>query len=431
MSSFSLYPIFFAFVLWAQLSFAQFNNTRIENEPVSKTLNYKIKNRSNRFWEPPFVFGSHQKKWFATWAELTVYNNLSKKDSSFIYYSHSDDEGQTWQSTKRIGSLSNAKPDSNLSLKGAKGCLGPKGEVYIVWASPEGLGFQASLDNGKTWLPKEKTINLVKNGWEYFVNGSRSSGLPSIACDVSQRDHRGRLYVCWSDEKYGAKNKDVLLVYSDDQGQNWTEPILITYRPNNREQFKPAMAIDSSDGRLYVIYFDQQNYIDAGLTDLSLAVSDNGGLLFEIYPLNEKPLPINANCYLNTNIVLTKPHQGQVFWTVTDETKTSTFKATISDTALNAYQESLTTDALKIEKTFPFQDQLKISFSLSSALNLGAVITKPLDPGFEKQLFPPKYFAAGDHSFLIDTKKIDLQKGNYVLTLYYNGRNTYVWLLEN
>jgi hypothetical protein len=49
----------------------------------------------------------------------------------------------------------------------------------------------------------------------------------------------------------------------------------------------PVMCLDNSTGHLYILYYDQKNYLEEGVTDVYLAVSRNGTQKFDYYKVNE------------------------------------------------------------------------------------------------------------------------------------------------
>jgi hypothetical protein len=311
--------------------------------------------------------------------------------------------------------------------------MGPNGELYIAWAGPKGLMFQRSLDGGTTFLKEEKIITPIKNGWEYNVNEvSRANGLPFTACDISNGPNRGRIYVCWGDEKNGEKNKDVFIVYSDDKGETWSDPIIITYRPNHKEQFMPYMTIDQKTGYVYVLYYDRQNYTDNVTTDVYMAVSKNGGLKFDYYKINETSFKTVKGVFFGDYIGLSAVNNlvRPIWMQIGEDKKLSIYTAIINDTILNTYQNNTVNDFV-IEKTFKFLPKIKIDFTSNTNGTLMGEITKPLDPNFKSVAIKGMQVKKGENQLTIKTKKLGLPKGNYVLTLYLNGKNQYVWITED
>lgn len=300
-------------------------------------------------------------------------------------------------------------------------CRGLPGERLACRAGDKEIFFSRSTDGGRSWQA-EKPIAPFKNGG--------ALGRLSIACDTGNM-FRGRIYVCWSDEKNGAKNKDVFLVYSDDAGANWTEPILVSYRPNHKDQFKPAMAVDAASGRLYLCYFDRQNYLDPGLADVYLAVSDNGGLLFTTCKLNRQPIVTSYTAVVQNAIRITGQHQAEVSWSSGQGKNKKSFSQHVNDSLLAALEQEMSSAALQTEKIVAFDDIITLNIATEHDLSVDIAITKPLLPGFEKVVARRKQLPTGRHPLLIHTKQLGLQKGNYIVTLYYGGRNVYIWLLAD
>jgi hypothetical protein len=400
----------------------------------STTISDYLQKYIGKHIDRPFVLSDDSSKTtHAVWTQHDKYGSKNQKDSSFIYYAQSGDAGKTWNKTKRISFFGGNCVDGDSTVKGPNLCLGNKGELYATWASPKGLAFQKSTDGGSTWLKQEKIINPIKNGWQYVVDGPITNGLPTVACDVSFSEFRNRIYICWSDEKYGVKHKDVFLVYSDDGGENWTEPILVTYRPNHKEQFNPRMAIDKTTGYVYLLYFDKQNVADGKNTDLYLAKSKNGGLLYEYYKVNEVAHQTSALLFSNEQLVLKAFNDTiTINWAfVKQKTDTVFYQAVFNDSTFKAYNKKaqLRDEELTLEKTFLFAHKIIVPFNLEKNANITAIITKPLEPKFEKLIIKNKHYLAGNNKLIIDTKALGLRKGNYILTLYYNGQNKFAWIL--
>jgi hypothetical protein len=368
-----------------------------------------------------------------TWTQFDKYESKEITDTSIIRYASSKDGGETWSEPKKISFYTGDCLDSDNTVEGAVPSMGPNGEIYVAWAGPKGLVFQRSFDGGKTWMEKEKILNPLKNGWDYKVEGVfRTNGLPFTCCDISNSPRRGRIYICWGDEKNGEKNKDVFLIYSDDKGENWTDPILVTYRPNHKEQFMPYLTVDQKTGAVYILYYDRQNFCGNEFTDVYLAVSNNGGLKFDYYKINENSFKPDKDIFFGDYIGLSAVN-GQVrpIWMQMDEKKKlGIFTAIINDSTIKKYSLLNSNNNLTIEKTFKYDKKIKINFNLKEKAEMTASITKPLDASFEKVIVNSKKFKAGNSTIVIKPKKYGLQKGSYVLTLYYNNKNNFVWITE-
>lgn len=392
--------------------------------PEKPRVDFEATNQKDK--DPPQVyFDSTTKIWHAAWTQFDSYRSKNKQHVSVIYYARSI-EGRTWTTPKQLNTLTGDCLDGDSTLKGPVPCIGPGGELYVAWASPKGLAFQRSLDTGRTWLKEEKFVTPLKGGWSYKVDAIKTNGLPSLACDRSSGPYKGRVYLCWSDEKNGAKDKDVFIVYSDDKGETWTDPIIVTYRPNHKEQFNPSLEIDQRTGYLYILYFDRQNYLEGNLSDLYIALSKDGGTKFDNYKINAQPFAFNANYRTLYNDSCIK-----VRW-IQPEPKGRfvLHEANVNDSLLyNAYLSTIL-EEMEVERSFKYADTLRIKFKMKQNTQLSAAINKPLEPAFEKTLVKNKRVFEGDNSLLVDLKGMGLKKGNYTLTFYYHGKNTYVWIVD-
>ena len=89
-----------------------------------------------------------------------------------------------------------------------------------------------------------------------FESGKRMwQGIPGI-----ERTEKGRLFAAWYSggvtEQYG---NFVVLVKSDDDGKNWTEPIAVAYNGENSRCYDPCVWIDPI-GRLWLIWAVMPEY---------------------------------------------------------------------------------------------------------------------------------------------------------------------------
>jgi hypothetical protein len=417
---------FILFLFCWNRQYAQFRPVLIEGDYAPVAVKLTIEEQNKKHKDAPHVyFDKERNLWHTAWTQFDVYKSKLKRDLSVIYYSRSD-EGKSWGTPKQLNTVSGDCLDGDSTVKGPMPCVGTLGEVYVAWAAPQGLAFQRSLDSGKTWLKEEKIIAPIKKGWASKVDGLKTNGLPFIACDLSKGEFRGRIYVCWSDEKNGEKNKDVFLVYSDDKGEHWTEPVLVSYRPNHKEQFKPCMKVDTILGYLYLLYFDKQNFSEGKETDLYLALSKNGGLKFDYYKVNERSFLFNSNF-----MELLDDNGMKARWVQVDGSKRfGLYEVLVNDSTISSYNLGEYNNEMQIERSFKFTDKIKLDFKIKTNTFLSVVITKPLEPGFEKVVVKNKRVFAGKNNLMVDTKALGLKKGNYVITFYYANRNTYVWIME-
>ncbi len=362
------------------------------------------------------------------WTQVPKHKSHGPTDSSVIMYSFKNQRGLAWQEPKRISVTAGDCSNGDSTLMGAACCTGPNGEVYAAWAGPQGLVFR----NISGDMFPEKIVSTIKNGWRYTIGKNAvSNGLPTLACDLSKGEHRGRIYTCWSDEKHGVHNKNVFLSYSDDQGETWTEPIVVTYRPNHKEQFMPYMTVDAATGYIYILYYDQQNFADGDATDLYLARSKNGGLKFEYYRVNDRPIyPEPATHFGNSMALSAVNGIIRPIWAQRDHKNVRVvYTALMDEQALDNYEKNEVPN-LEIQRTFSWAKDIKIDFTIKKNTQFTAVITKPLEAGFEKTVIRNKKIKKGKNHLIIDTESLGLPKGNYTLTLYHDHKNEFVWIID-
>lgn len=149
----------------------------------------------------------------------------------------------------------------------------PKGTLLAVydirWKNAGDLqgdidvGVSRSLDNGQTWLPMQKAIDMKE--WGGKSEQENGIGDPAILID----EQTGRIWVAalWLHGKKGKaawwssqpgltpeETGQFILAYSDDEGATWSEPINITQQVKNPEWYLcfngPGMGIYKKDGTL-------------------------------------------------------------------------------------------------------------------------------------------------------------------------------------
>lgn len=301
---------------------------------------------------------------------------------------------------------------TNAVTKHVAVCRNNEGELYSAIVQNDSLYFQRK--------DLKQVIAAVKNKTNF-------NSIPAIACDTTKGQFNGRIYICWSDEKNGINNKDVFIVYSDDNGKTWVEPILVTYHPNHKDQFMPALMIDET-GTIYILYYDTQNYFVYGKTDVTMAISKNGALKFNYYQINTTAVKQNIRIQTESSLTLTTERKKIIAgW---KPAKKEEAEFAIFDEGSTHDLQKNNSKEVTFEKTYVFSPEIKINYQALSDLKLTAIITKPLLAGYEKIVVKDLTVKKGNNQLLIDTKKLGIQKGNYILTLYYNGKNDFAWITE-
>jgi len=270
---------------------------------IDRIVAQKSKNKGKK-WKLDTFIGKNGKKaqdkeWavvdkqngniYVTWTQFDKYESKLPEDKSLILFSKSVDGGKAWTNPQILSKYAGDCIDDDNTVEGAVPCVGLNGEINVAWAGPKGLVFNQSKNQGESWLSEEKVVCEIPDGWTYEIDSIyRCNGLPITACDLSNGNHRGTIYINWSDQRNGVNNTDVWLVKSVDNGLTWSKPIKVNNDQGQSQQFMSWFTIDQSNGRLYCVFYDRRNYKDAQ-TDVYLAYSDNGGESFTNIKVNEKP----------------------------------------------------------------------------------------------------------------------------------------------
>lgn len=122
----------------------------------------------------------------------------------------------------------------------------------------------------KTEPPEIIVVNQNLNE-DYYINGRTWQGIPSI--EVTKGD---RLWASWfsGGEKEPCLDNYAIYAYSDDNGNHWTEPVVIVRNNNEKIRvYDPNVWVDP-DGRLW-IFFNQEAGLNAKTAVIWGAVCEN------------------------------------------------------------------------------------------------------------------------------------------------------------
>lgn len=244
---------------------------------------------------------SHKGNIYVTWTQFDEYGSKKPEHKTHVYASRSKDQGKTFSVPHRISQTPGDCLDSSKTVMGAVPAVGPKGEVYAVWAGPKGLVFVKSTDGGWTF-GKEKLLTDTPGAWDFNVKGIfRCNGLPSLGVDLSDGKNRGTVHVNWADLRNG--DPDIFIMSSADGGDTWTKPLRVNDDPkgNGKEQFFTWMAVDPADGSVNIVFFDRRD-TEGTLTRLTLARSIDGGKTFVNHKINHEPFDCQKNAFFGDYI---------------------------------------------------------------------------------------------------------------------------------
>ena len=275
------------------------------NESYTQPLGTKVK---DKHW---IASNPLNNELYMTWTQFDAYDSDDPKDSSFIVFAKSRDQGVSWSTPVRISKFGGDCLDGDNTVEGAVPAVDPNGNIFVTWTGPNGLVLQKSEDGGTTWLPQEQFVGPQFGGWDLTVPGIyRANGLPILKCDLSNGPNRGTLYLNWSDQQKGAKDTDIWIMKSTDGGKTWSERIRVNQDEPGKHQFFSWMTIDQSSGFIYIVYYDRRNH-DDNKTDVYVSASRDGGMSFKDYKISKSPFLPDASIffgdYLNIDAV-----QGEI-----------------------------------------------------------------------------------------------------------------------
>jgi len=363
---------------------------------------------------------------YVTWTEFDQYGSTQFGDSSKIMFSMSTDAGESWTPAMRINKTAGDCADDDQTVEGAVPAVGPNGEVYVAWAGRQTNGnlaimFDKSMDQGTTWLDEDLYVTDFPGGWVFDIPGiMRCNGLPVVKCDTSEGISHGRIYINWTDQENGTYDTDVWLIYSDDEGETWSNKIRVNDDDAGRHQFFTWMDVDQTNGKLYFIFYDRRNYSDTK-TDVYMAISEDGGNTFENIKISESPFTPSSGVFFGdyTNISV---HNGKIapIWARADGS-TMSLKTIVPDlSGLESEYDNLFSEVYPN----PSSDEFYFSFKLKKAsvvkLELVDIFGKTIVRLVENETYPygkfVKTFSPG---------KYNLASGVYFFR-YYNDETQIV-----
>ncbi len=225
---------------------------------------------------------------YVGWTEFDQVFSSNPADKSRVLFSRSTDKGITWSEPLQLCEVEGDCLDDDNTTEGAVPAVGPEGQIYIAWTGPEGIVFDKSTDGGLTFGDDKFITDHVGGwGWGYEVPGIYGNGLPQTFCNISDSPWNGDIYILWADQRNGIYNTDIFLIKSDDEGESWGNIVRVNNDETDRPQFYPWLAIDKSNGWLYIVFYDRRN-TEYNYTDVYLARSTDGGETFDNFLISEE-----------------------------------------------------------------------------------------------------------------------------------------------
>lgn len=230
-------------------------------------------------------------------------------DSEMVWYIHSSDFGNTWDSVQVIAKI---QKTSNFLRYPVLVCN--DSTVYIFWSDDrtgkDEIYYRRSTD-GETWdsavcltqidtmasmypsvalddsgnihlaWREQKTVSnfgicykrTLSGGWSQEVELTDSGACARMSCLVS---YENSIHVVWSDDKgAGSDSMEIYYARSLDRGINWETVKRLTYA--TKGSYSPALACDGL-GRVHLVWQDER---DNAWTELYYKYSPDGGQSWE------------------------------------------------------------------------------------------------------------------------------------------------------
>lgn len=215
---------------------------------------------------------------YVSWTEFDKYESAEPTDFSRIRFARSVNGASSFENAITVSDTTGDCLDDDQTLEGATAATGPNGEVYLAWAGHNNIYFDKSTDGGLSW-GNDKIVATQDDGWVLkFDQLFRSNGLPFLVADNSDSKYKNRLYIIWGEYSKEVKG-EIKLVFSDNGGQTWSNEITVN-SDSKGDQFLPHVAVDQTDGSIYVVFYDRRNSQNNLATDVYIAMSTDGGNTF-------------------------------------------------------------------------------------------------------------------------------------------------------
>lgn len=261
----------------------------------------------------------HKDNIYLSWTEFDSYDSKDPKDRSRIQFSRSVDGAASFEQAITISDTVGDCLDDDNTLEGATPAVGKNGEVFVAWSGYRKIYFDKSLDGGRTW-GKDRVIATQDEGWVLdFDQIYRSNGLPFLVADHSRGKYKNRLYLLWGESLPGIGG-EIKLKYSDNGGDSWSDEITVN-SSSVGDQFLPHIAVDQTDGTVYVVFYDRRNSASNLMMNVYVAFSEDGGQTFTNKLITPQPfLPPGKEVFFGDYNGISA-HKGVVrpIWTATDE----------------------------------------------------------------------------------------------------------------
>ncbi|MCX6252837.1 MAG: T9SS type A sorting domain-containing protein [Bacteroidetes bacterium] len=257
-----------------------------------------------------------------------LYNGWMKSNQIQIVVSSTN--GTSWSAPLAISQGTSAGSHN----QGVNFKTGTNGEAYAAWSvydswpsDEKAIGFSKSLDGGTTWSTAVRIINNIKGIRTHGVTQNmRVNSFPSMACDLSNSQYSGTLYIVWSNIGEPGVNtgstSDVYMIKSSDGGATWSTPMRINQNvPDNKNHYLPWITVDQANGIVSVVFYDARN-VSSTQCETYMAYSLDGGTTWTDMKVSDvsftpSPIPNMASQYMGDYLAISA-YGGKTYPSWTD-----------------------------------------------------------------------------------------------------------------
>ncbi len=199
--------------------------------------------------------------------------------TAVLRVSHSTDQGATWSYPPEAVTTFTSQED----IQAVQLAVDSDSTLHVTWMDYNDHTFKIShsTDGGDSFSAPEVIATDIDYRNAIPRAAYRTPTLPMLAIDQTGGVYNDRIYLAWHDGR-GGNHTDILLIYGDEGGTNWSEPVVVNRDEGEAHQFFAAPAV-SPEGYVFVVYYDRSYDVNDSLLDFSYAVSTDGG---DSFPFN-------------------------------------------------------------------------------------------------------------------------------------------------
>jgi len=220
-----------------------------------------------------------------------------------IFFSYSTDGGNTYMPSFQIGQPASGHYEQGCNLQ-----TGPGGEVYCAWSTPgtttnieDHIYIAKSTNGGANWTAPANALTINGIRGTILTNNIRTHSFPSMGVDRSGGARNGYIYITWAQKNLSpaGSDADICFAYSSNGGSSWSAPVRVNDDAlnNGKPQFLPRLAVDQSNGKIGIVYYDTRDFFNLDSCNTYFAVSADGGATFfnmKISSASQYPVPLSG-----------------------------------------------------------------------------------------------------------------------------------------